>query len=782
MIGRKILVFTVILVFLLSSFRYKSGYNNWLSSIYSKSSTIVNKTCIKPFHVKTTKKPKGENTFGSCTLTASIAGNVCLGSTLTLTTNSLPVSITWIKNGTTPVATQTSSNVQNTPVVVAGGNGVGANANQLNGPDRFFVDAAGNIYIPEIGNSRVQKWAPGATSGVTVAGGNGTGSAANQLDRPAAVWVDALGNVYIADQSNNRIQKWAPGATSGTTVISGLAYPTGLFMDASGNMYISEQFGDVVVKYAPGSLTGTVIAGVYPFWGTTANRTASPTGIYVDASGNLYECDADIGRVQKWAPGATSGVTVAGSVYSSTLVTPLDVYGDSSGALYVTDYGSGTVQKWIQGATFGTIIASGYTPAGVWVDANNVLYVSDFNGGRVLKYPNTYTATYTPTSPGDYTAKVVDANGCTVISNTITIVQPQSPSVSITANTTLSCANYPAVFTATPVNGGASPLYQWKVNGVNTGTSSNTATFSNGGLKPGDVISCTITSNYTCLNTATATSNAITVTAPTQTPVVRIASSDTSICMGANETFTATPTNGGTAPAYQWLVNGNIAGSGNPFIASGLSNGDIVTCNMLSNATTCQVTSTATSNAITVKVNPVLIPSIVIKSDLSTIYSGSKVTFTAIEKNGGTNPVYTWQINGNIVGANSSTYVTNQLTNGDTVSCILTSSAQCVTGTNVKSNVIPIKITIVAKIKPPNTFTPNNDGVNDTWKIPGLVSYPQCVVNIYNRYGQTVFKSVGYTQEWDGKYNGKLLNVGTYYYVIKLDDSKILSGDITIMR
>ena len=56
-----------------------------------------------------------------------------------------------------------------------------------------FVDNSGNVYVADVYNNRVQKWAPGATSGITVAGGNGPGNAANQLFQPYAIWVDAAG-------------------------------------------------------------------------------------------------------------------------------------------------------------------------------------------------------------------------------------------------------------------------------------------------------------------------------------------------------------------------------------------------------------------------------------------------------------------------------------------------------------------------------------------------------------------------------------------------------------
>ena len=82
-------------------------------------------------------------------------------------------------------------------------------------------------------------------------------------------------------------------------------------------------------------------------------------------------------------------------------------------------------------------------------------------------------------------------------------------------------------------------------------------------------------------------------------------------------------------------------------------------------------------------------------------------------------------------------------------------------------------------------FTPNGDGVNDVWEIDRIDDYPNCVVEIYNRWGEQLFRSVGYAQKWDGEYNNKPLPVGTYYYVIELNDPKFpdpYTGPITIMR
>lgn len=83
----------------------------------------------------------------------------------------------------------------------------------------------------------------------------------------------------------------------------------------------------------------------------------------------------------------------------------------------------------------------------------------------------------------------------------------------------------------------------------------------------------------------------------------------------------------------------------------------------------------------------------------------------------------------------------------------------------------------------PNAFSPNGDGVNDTWNIKYLESYPGATVDVFNRYGQVVFRSFGYNRPWDGTSQGQLLPIGTYYYIINPKNGKpIYTGSITIIR
>jgi gliding motility-associated-like protein len=82
----------------------------------------------------------------------------------------------------------------------------------------------------------------------------------------------------------------------------------------------------------------------------------------------------------------------------------------------------------------------------------------------------------------------------------------------------------------------------------------------------------------------------------------------------------------------------------------------------------------------------------------------------------------------------------------------------------------------------PSAFTPNGDGINDTWIIEGLQGDLTTTVKVFNRYGETVFKSTGYAVQWNGTLDGKKLPAGVYYYVISAQASnKVINGTVTII-
>jgi gliding motility-associated-like protein len=107
---------------------------------------------------------------------------------------------------------------------------------------------------------------------------------------------------------------------------------------------------------------------------------------------------------------------------------------------------------------------------------------------------------------------------------------------------------------------------------------------------------------------------------------------------------------------------------------------------------------------------------------------------------------------------------------------IVTSAEGCIAAAEVFVRVLKFPVI-------PNAFTPNSDGINDTWNIKYLDSYPNNTVEIYNRYGERVYSSIGYAVPWDGRYKGADLPTGAYYYIINPKNGrKTISGSVTIIR
>ena len=94
-----------------------------------------------------------------------------------------------------------------------------------------------------------------------------------------------------------------------------------------------------------------------------------------------------------------------------------------------------------------------------------------------------------------------------------------------------------------------------------------------------------------------------------------------------------------------------------------------------------------------------------------------------------------------------------------------------------------VKVRVLKGPRVPNAFSPNGDGINDTWEIEFLDTYIGCTVEIFNIYGEKVYRNVGYAKPWNGTYNGKPLPIGTYYYIIEPKNGRAaLTGYVGIVR
>jgi gliding motility-associated-like protein len=442
-------------------------------------------------------------------------------------------------------------------VTVAGGNGAGAGLNQLDGPVGLYVDVNGNIYVADQNNNRIQKWAPGAASGVTVAGGNGAGAAANQFNGPVGVSVDATGNIYVADENNNRIQKWAPGATSGVTVAGGngvgagasqLDGPDALFMDAAGDIYVSDINNNRIQEWTPGSTRGITVAGgnVPNYSGSAFNH---PTAVFVDAVGRITVALAGTANsVQRWGYAAVPFFSpdydpeLTGNGSYTAVVT--DIYGCTANTnpVQVTDYVMPSVLISTDTTTISLCTTAVFTAMpnypgpmpvfqwavnGVPAGANNPSFSTN-----ILQNGDTVTCLLTSNDSCLVTQ--------TVTSNTIhmTVVNVNPPTIRISESTNGVCEGTPVDFVAAVTNGNADPVFQWRVDNINEGT--NSPNYSSSNLKNGDLISCSITDDSSCV---LANSNSITMII-NSAPVI-----------APNQSFTYTP---GKSLVLDPVVSGDV--------------------------------------------------------------------------------------------------------------------------------------------------------------------------------------------------------------------------------
>ena len=316
---------------------------------------------------------------------------------------------------------------------------------QFDSPDGLAVDAAGNVYVADYNNNRIRK-IDGTTGAVTTlagAGGSGYLDNANpltaQFANPTDVAVDAAGNVYVADFGNSRIRK-IDGTTGEVTTVAGdgtlgfqdnvdplLAKFNGIFgitVDASGNLYVADTYNNRIRKIdgTTGEVTtfaGDGTQGSVNGSGATAQFN-SPIGITIDASGNLFVSDYDGAQIRKINSSAVVS-TVAGVGTSDYLdgapaaakfYQPSGIAVDANGFVYVAEYFNNTIRKIAPAILTGD--ATGQ-PAG----SQNIVLTADDS-----KDPTTdqiFSITVNDVTPPTVTTLVPADNATAVTSNNLQI-------------------------------------------------------------------------------------------------------------------------------------------------------------------------------------------------------------------------------------------------------------------------------------------------------------------------------------------------------------------------
>jgi uncharacterized protein (TIGR03437 family) len=363
----------------------------------------------------------------------------------------------------------------------SGDNGPATDA-QLSHAEGLAVDAAGNLYIADLGNNRIRMVSNGV---ITTVAGNGTlgfsgdhGVATGaQLNFPLGVAVESDGNVYIADTYNNRIRRVSGGVIT-TVAGNGLAgsggengpatgaqlnLPQGVAVDVDGNVYIADAGSSRVYKVSNGVITTVAGNGTPGYSGDNGPATSAqlnqPQGVAVDAARNLYIADTFDNRVRKVSNGVITTVAGNGTVGLSgdngpATAAQLDLYQsglavDSAGNLYIADTLNNRIRK-VEKGVITTVAGNGPhglggffsgdngpatsawlgMPQGVAVDSAGNLYIADSSNGRIRKVSNGVITTVVGNGLGIGPGGIGDNGPAT----SAVLIQPQGVAVDSAGN------------------------------------------------------------------------------------------------------------------------------------------------------------------------------------------------------------------------------------------------------------------------------------------------------------------------------------------------------------
>lgn len=251
-------------------------------------------------------------------------------------------------------------------------------------------------------------------------------------------------------------------------------------------------------------------------------------------------------------------------------------------------------------------------------------------------------------------------------------------------------------------------------------------------------------------------------------PGINLNASSNSICLNEVVFFEATLTDCPDSLDYNWYLNGELVAvtDTNVYSTSALQDGDILSVENSCYSDCIEIVTDATP--------PFDVYSFSVNAGLDqTVLPGTTVSINGITSA----PDHNWEpaflfSNPSLL----STFI--EIT--ETITITLTATENGCTLSDQMTIFISDELFI------PNMFSPNGDDVNELWVIEGIEEYPNNSVRIYDRWGQEVFQSTGYSlkKAWDGKLRSGVVTEGVYYYIIQLNDGseEIMKGSITVIR
>ncbi len=590
------------------------------------------------------------------------------------------------------------------------GDGGAATAAELSGPSGVAVDVAGNVYIADVTTRRVRKINTGgiittiAGTGIAGSAGDGGPATAAQLNTPYAVMADAAGNIYIADVGSNKIRKIdATGnittvAGNGTAGFSGdggpataakLSSPGSIALDATGKLYIADITNNRIrVVNTSGNISTMAGNGTAGYLGDGGAATAAelnqPLCVAADAAGNIYISDQWNNRIRRVDPSGTI-VTIAGTglaayggdggpATAADIRQPYGIALDTTGDLYLCDKGNFRVRR-INYHNHVPFFTAGVADSVIFCEddsmaINTLLAVTDADTAQVLTWTllsgpahGTCTSTYSAPSTagtvvpsgfaytpfigysGRDTIKVRVDDGLSVDTILIYAIVKPLPSMAPITGPSFVCM------------GTADTLHDTATGGVWSASNGSIAVSSTGVITGVYYGTDTISYTHTLAGCTTSASKIL-----SSYPVKDSISGPSAVCIGLYVNWTGIPAGG------VWTASNGIA-----LVIGGLVGGISPGIDTITYTVTNPCGTTSFQKVITV--NDLIAPTVVISGTPGAfITAGQTDTLKAnIYGGGGISYQYQWQLNGwDIAGATDSTYISSTLANGDSVTCIVT--------------------------------------------------------------------------------------------------------------
>jgi gliding motility-associated-like protein len=394
---------------------------------------------------------------------------------------------------------------------------------------------------------------------------------------------------------------------------------------------------------------------------------------------------------------------------------------------------------------------------------NIVNYLWDFPDATTQNTPN---ALKTFTAIGNYNVRyrIFADNGC--VGDTTKVVSIGSPQIALVSSVGKACADSVFTFTSSIMpNASNPPNWYWNfgdgtsqtITNINTVTHAYTAFASTRTLRHavGFTQGC-----------GTDTVNHL-IPIIKQNPTASFQIKKDTLCADKPLLFTSNLTGIST---WSWNFGNGIGAGVPPFIHNYATTGNYDVSLIIIDANGCGSLPTADK----IYINP---KPLVNAGANQTIPKNSSILLNATISPQA-NYIYLWAPSGTLNANNI--LQPRAKPNSNTTYYLLAQDA-----TTFCSGTDSVIIKVIPVVYIPNAFTPNGDAVNPSWRIPAMAEFPNGIVTVYNRYGEKVYESKNNaTNPWDGTFKGKALPMGTYTYVVQLNNvlKEIFTGTVILIR